>query len=188
MIGAVVLAAGRATRFGTTKQLERYRGKPLVQHAVDAARAAGVGDVVVVVGHDRERVAAGVTGCRIVVNERYADGQSTSLIAGIDALAHGADGAVVLLADQPDVTADHVRALIEAAASRREPIVRLVFADGRGPTLLRRAVWGEVRELTGDTGARALAERRPGLVFELEIDGPAPGDVDTREDLRSLDG
>jgi molybdenum cofactor cytidylyltransferase len=76
VIAAVVLAAGEATRFGATKQLERYRGKPLVQRAVDAARGAGIEDVVVVVGHDAERVAAAVTDARTVLNARYTEGQS----------------------------------------------------------------------------------------------------------------
>ncbi len=188
MIAAVVLAAGEATRFGATKQLERYRGKPLVQRAVDAARGAGIEDVVVVVGHDAERVAAAVTDARTVLNERYAEGQSTSLVAGIDAVGADADAVVVLLADQPGITAEHVRALIDATTVRAEPIVRLVFVDGRGPTLLRPAIWEEVRALTGDVGARTLAERRPDLVFEAPIAEPAPRDVDTPEDLRRLDG
>ena len=188
MIAAVVLAAGEATRFGATKQLETYRGKPLVRHAVDAARDAGIQEVVVVVGHDGERVAAAVRDARIVVNARYAEGQSTSLIAGLDALGPGADAAVILLADQPGVTSRVVRALTDAAATNAHEIVRLAFAQGRGPTLLRRAVWDEVRALTGDAGARVLAERRPELVFEARVAGPAPVDVDTPEDLERLDG
>ena len=85
MISALVLAAGEGTRFGGTKQLEILRGKPLVQYAVDAASAAGVGEIVVVLGHDALRVRDALDlpeRSRVVVNERYADGQSTSLAAG----------------------------------------------------------------------------------------------------------
>jgi carbon monoxide dehydrogenase subunit G len=85
VISALVLAAGEGTRFGGTKQLEILRGKTLVQHAVDAASAAGVGEIVVVLGHDALRVRDALDlpeRTRIVVNERYADGQSTSLAAG----------------------------------------------------------------------------------------------------------
>jgi molybdenum cofactor cytidylyltransferase len=185
VIAALVLAAGTGSRFGATKQLETFGGKPLVQHAIDAARDAGIGDVVVVVGHDADRVASAVTGARIVVNERYAGGLSTSLVAGINAVGD-AEGVVVLLADQPTVTAAHVGALVGAAAARAEPIVRVRHPDGRGPTLLRREVWAELRALEGDTGARALAERRPDLVWEVDVPGPAPIDVDTPEDLRRL--
>ena len=188
MIAAVVLAAGGATRFGTTKQLARYRGKPLVQHAVDAARDAGIEDVVVVVGHDRERVTSVIRGVRFAVNDRYAEGQSTSVIAGIDALGPDVEGAVVVLADQPGITGHHVRALLDAASRDPRPIARLVFADGRGPTLLRREIWDDVRVLTGDAGARLLADARPELVLEVRIPEPAPLDVDTPDDLRRLDG
>jgi molybdenum cofactor cytidylyltransferase len=189
VIAAVVLAAGRATRFGSTKQLERHRGTPLVLHAVAAAREAGIDEVVVVVGHDAERVTAAVADqAPVVVNERYRQGISTSLVAGIDALGDDVEAAIVLLADQPAITAGHLRSLIAAMSSRPEPILRLVYADGRGPTLLRRGVWDQVRTLTGDAGARTLAEQRPDLVFEVTVAGAAPIDVDTREDLRRLDG
>jgi CTP:molybdopterin cytidylyltransferase MocA len=81
-----------------------------------------------------------------------------------------------------------VRALTDAAKTNPQEIVRLAFAEGRGPTLLRRAIWDEARALTGDTGARVIAERRPELVFEARVAGPAPVDVDTPEDLERLDG
>ena len=106
MISALVLAAGEGTRFGGTKQLEILRDKPLVQHAVDAASGGGVDEIVVVLGHDALRVRDALDlpeGARFVVNERYADGQSTSLAAGLRALDPQTEGAVVLLADQPGI-------------------------------------------------------------------------------------
>src|SRR6185436_20053297 len=99
VISALVLAAGDGTRFGGTKQLEILRGKPLVQYAVDAASAAGVGEIVVVLGHDAVRVRDALDlpeGARVVVNERYADGQSTSLVAGLRALDPASEAAIVL--------------------------------------------------------------------------------------------
>jgi molybdenum cofactor cytidylyltransferase len=184
VIAAVVLAAGAGSRFGGTKQVAVLEGKPLVRHAVDAAHAAGIQDVVVVVGHDADAVAAAAgDGARIVRNPRWRAGQSTSLIAGIDALGEDVDAAVVLLADQPGIAAEHVKALLDAAASVREPIVRMRFTDAPGPTSLGREVWGEVRRLRGDLGARDLIERRPDLVFELASPTSAPPDVDTPADL-----
>jgi molybdenum cofactor cytidylyltransferase len=184
MIAAVVLAAGSGSRFGGTKQVALLDGKPLVRHAVDAARGAGIAEVVVVVGHDADAV-AGAAGpdVSIVRNPRHAEGQSTSLAAGLDALGDDVDAAVVLLADQPGITAEAIRGLVATAASRAEPIVRLRFVDGPGPALLRRSVWGDVRALEGDTAARTLAERRPDLVFEAFVATAAPGDVDTPADL-----
>ncbi|MGZ4108626.1 MAG: nucleotidyltransferase family protein [Actinomycetota bacterium] len=187
MIAAVVLAAGSASRFGGTKQLALLDGKPLVRHAVDAARGVGIAEVVVVVGHDADAVArAAGTDVSIVRNPRHAEGQSTSLAAGLDALGDEVDAAVVLLADQPGITAEVIRDLVATAASRAEPIVRLRFVDAPGPALLRRSVWDDVRALEGDTGARALAERSPDLVFEAFVATAAPADIDTPADLDAV--
>jgi molybdenum cofactor cytidylyltransferase len=187
MIAAVVLAAGAGSRFGATKQLEMVGGRALVRHSVDAARDSGIELVVVVVGHDADAViAAAGDGVEIVRNERWADGQSSSLRAGLDALGDRAEAAVVLPADQPGIGAEHVRTLLEAAGARSEPIVRLRFADAPGPALLRRAIWDDVRALSGDIGARAVAERRPDVVFEATIASAAPIDVDTPEDLERV--
>ena len=148
MISALVLAAGEGTRFGGTKQLEILRDKPLVQHAVDAASGGGVDDIVVVLGHDALRVRDGLDlpeGARFVVNERYADGQSTSLAAGLRALDPRTKGAVVLLADQPGIRARHVRSLVTAFETDPAEILRIRFRDGPGPAILARSVWDEAR-------------------------------------------
>lgn len=188
MISAIVLAAGEGRRFGGTKQLERLRGKPLVQHAIDAAAAGGVEEIVVVVGHDAARVRDAAelpAGARVVVNDRFAEGQSTSLAAGVRALDPSSDAAIVLLADQPGIEARHVRTLIEAFddAAREPEILRIRFRDGPGPTLLARSVWNEVTSLTGDTGARALFDAHPGRVRWVTIEEDAPRDVDRPDDL-----
>jgi molybdenum cofactor cytidylyltransferase len=186
VISAIVLAAGEGKRFGGTKQVELVSGKPLVQYAVDAAAGAGVGEIVVVLGHDADRVRDALAlpeTARIVVNERYAQGQSTSLAAGLDALNDASDAAVVLQADQPGITAEDVRALARMYALRRTPVVRLMFRDGPGPALLAREIWHEVLAIQGDTGARALIDAHPELVEEIHTDEDAPVDVDVREDL-----
>ena len=186
MISAIVLAAGEGRRFGGTKQLELVSGKPLVQYAVDAAAGAGLGEIVVVLGHDAERVRDALELpeiARIVVNERFAQGQSTSLAAGLEVLDDSSDAAVVLLADQPGITAEDVRALARMYALRRSPVVRLRFRNGPGPALLSREIWHDVLALQGDTGARALIDAHPELVEEVHLDEDAPADVDTREDL-----
>lgn len=193
MISGVVLAAGSAERFGGTKQLAKVGGTTLVQRAVDALVDADVTDVVVVVGHDAARVRAALrlpVGGRVVVNERYAEGQAASLATGLAALGPASDAAVVLLADQPGITSDHVRALVAGAAGARADtaIVRLRFDDGPGPALLTRAVFAEATSLAGDTGARAIIDRSPERVLEVRMPGPAPRDVDTRADLDAVGG
>jgi molybdenum cofactor cytidylyltransferase len=185
MISAIVLAAGEGSRFGGTKQLTEVRGKPLAQHAIDAATEAGVDEVVVVLGHDAERVRQGLRlgSARWVVNPAYASGMASSLTAGLTHADPGSEGAVILLADQPGITSQHIRALLEAFSARRSPIVRLAFRSGPGPALIARELWADVSRLEGDMGARALIERRPELVENVDVGGDAPVDVDVPEDL-----
>jgi molybdenum cofactor cytidylyltransferase len=186
VITGIVLAAGTSSRFGQTKQLLELEGKPLVQHAIDAAAAAGLDEVVVVIGHEAERVGASLllpASGRTVLNPRYESGQSTSLIAGLDAASPESDAAIVLLADQPGITPEHIRALVDAFTARRQPIVRLRFRDGPGPALLSREVWDEARDLAGDTGAREMIVAHPEWVEEVPVDSDAPADVDRPSDL-----
>jgi molybdenum cofactor cytidylyltransferase len=186
VISALVLAAGEGTRFGGTKQLEILRGRPLVQYAIDAASAAGVGEIVVVLGHDALRVRDALDlpeRARVVVNERYADGQSTSLAAGLRGLDPASEAAIVLLADQPGIGARHVRALVTAFEVDAPEILRIRFRDGPGPAILARSVWDEVMELSGDIGARALLQSEPGRARWLNVEEDAPPDIDRRADF-----
>ena len=185
MISGIVLAAGSGSRFGGTKQLVEVGGKPLVLHAVDALREAGVGEILVVVGHDAGAVEALLPlDARAVPNPAHRGGQATSLAAGLHAVVEDSEAAVVLMADQPGVGADDVRALIAGFSSSRARIVRLRYTDGPGPALLSREVYAEAGHLHGDTGARVLIASHPDWVEEVAIDRPAPPDVDTPEDLR----
>ena len=184
MISGVVLAAGEARRFGSTKQLVLLEDRPLVLHAVDALLDAGVDEIVVVTGHDADRVEALLPDTvRIVRNPAYRDGQSTSLAAALHALDDASEAAVVLMADQPGVTSDDVRALIDAFAATRQAIVRLRYTDGPGPALLSREIYAEAGHLHGDTGARVLMASHPEWVVDVDVDRPAPRDIDEPHDL-----
>ena len=186
MISAIVLAGGEGRRFGGTKQLEVVRGKPLVQHAVDAAAGAEVDEIVVVLGHEAERVRAALDlppNASVVVNERYTEGQSTSLATGLDALDPSSEAAVVLLADQPGIDRRHVTALLDVYRDEAPEILRIRFRDGPGPAIARRSVWPEVIGVTGDTGGRALFDAQPERVMWVWFDEDAPVDVDVRDDL-----
>jgi molybdenum cofactor cytidylyltransferase len=190
VITGVVLAAGSSSRFGRTKQLERYHGAPLVQHPIDALDEAGVDEIVVVVGHDAGAVRDALrlpANARVIENADHAHGQATSLVAALRSADERSDGVVVLLADQPGITAQHVRALIAAFEERPSGIVRLRFRDGPGPALLGRDVWQAAMQLEGDAGARQLIEANAGTVREVLLDEAQPPDVDTPEDLLGLE-
>jgi molybdenum cofactor cytidylyltransferase len=188
VISAIVLAAGRATRFGSTKQLATVRGLPLVQHAVDAAIGGGCDEVVVVLGHDADAVRNALDlsgGGRTVVNPDFAEGQSTSLRAGLGALSPESAAAVVLLADQPGVTASEVRAVLDAERATHASLVRARYRDGTSghPVLIGRELWGEAAAATGDAGARELLERHAAEIQHVNVDRDPPPDVDTPDGL-----
>jgi len=184
VISGIVLAAGGGRRVGGTKQLATLDGRPLVRHAIDALRDAGVDEIVVVTGHDAEDVESALPDdVRMVRNPAYRDGQATSLGTGLHALDDASEAAVILMADQPDVSAGHVRALIGGFRRTRQAIVRLRFDDGPGPALLSREIYAEAGHLHGDTGARLLMASHPEWVAEVAVPGHAPLDIDTPEDL-----
>lgn len=192
-IGAVVLAAGRASRFGAgaddSKVLARLDGKPLVRHVAEAALASRARPVVVVIGHAGAGVRAALDGLNatIVDNPHAASGMAGSLKAGVAALPADCAGALILLADMPRVRARTLDALIAAyaAGDRRPDAVAPVFAGRRGnPVLLGRAMFGAVAGLEGDVGARALLAEAD--VREIEVDDPGVSiDIDTRAALRA---
>lgn len=181
-----MLAAGTGSRFGGTKQLALLDGKPLVQHAVDALVGAGVDEIVVVTGHDAVKVASVVAlpdRGRIAFNPAFADGQATSLGAGIHALDDESEAAVVLMADQPGVSPEVLRAVIDRFRATRMQIVRAAYRDGPGPSLLSREIYAEAGHLHGDVGARELIASHAEWVEEVRVDGDVPPDVDIPEDL-----
>jgi molybdenum cofactor cytidylyltransferase len=189
VISGVVLAAGTSSRFGATKQLVRVEGIPLAQHPIDAAAAAGLDEILVVTGHDADAVEAALTlppGARFVRNPVYRDGQATSLAAAFHDIAEGSEAAVVLLADQPGITAEVIRSLVARFRATRRQIVRAAYRDRPGPSLLSREIYAEAGHLRGDVGARLLIASHPEWVEEVAIDAEAPRDVDTPEDLDAV--
>ena len=118
-VGAVVLAAGASSRFGDVKLLAPLEGRPLLQHVLDTARAAGVGEVVVVLGDAADRIERAIRWGteRRVRNPDPSAGLSSSLRIGLAALGEGSDAALFLLGDQPLVRLDVIRALVGARPS-----------------------------------------------------------------------
>lgn len=188
-VAAVILAAGESRRYGGPKLLAPLGGRLLLQHVLDAANRSTLGDVVLVVGHSADEVLAAVRldRARAVRNESYAEGQSTSLRAGLRAVGE-ADAAVVLLGDQPRVTAALLDALVER---QRTSGAAAVVSSWRGrrspPTLLHRDLWPALAALSGDAGAReVLAGRDDVEVLEVDERLGSLEDVDRPEDLARL--
>lgn len=187
---AVILAAGSASRLGRPKGLLMWRGRPLLEHVLGVADASALVGGVVVLGHAARQMRQGVRvpgTLSVVVNPEHASGQASSLQRGLAALDDAAGSAVVLLADQPTITAAAVDAVVAAWRDGAGQVVRARYRDGPAhPVLLDRSVWPAIAELHGDTGARPLLRDHPELLAEVDVDGDAPPDVDTWEDYRAL--
>lgn len=185
----IILAAGTSSRLGRPKQLLDYRGKPLLQHVIDNARASRLDEVVLVLGANWERIETAVdcSDVHLVVNPNFSQGQSTSLIAGVNALHPGVDGVLFLLGDQPGVTAKIIDA--ELGAFDGNPRM-IVMTDWQGtpthPVLFGRGYFAEFHTLTGDTGAKPIIQRSREHIHLVAIDRPAPRDVDTEADYQHL--
>ncbi len=191
-IAAVVLAAGMGSRMGRQKLLLPVaEGRPLIRLSVERVIAAGLDDVVVVLGRDADAVGAALAGLpvRTVVNPRYAEGQSTSLRAGLDALGPATEAVVVALGDQPLPDPALIGQLVSAFRASGRPIVVPRYRDGRGnPVLFAAGLFDELRAVTGDTGGRGVVARDPGRVVEVPVDDLIPPDVDTWGDYESIGG
>lgn len=200
-VAAVVLAAGSASRFGGGKLLAPLRGRPILQHVLDAVAGAGIRDVVVVLGADAPATEAGIAWRRErrVANPRPEDGLGSSLrlgVAAARALDPVPDALLVVLGDQPLIRPGVIHSIVDAGGETTigprpgldQPVVvpRYVDDGSRNPVLIRREAWGLVDEVDGDRGLGPLLAARPELVREVRVVGGNP-DVDTREDLARLE-
>jgi len=191
-IAAVVLAAGRSTRMGAVnKMIAEIGGKPLVRIAAEQALASRASPVIVVTGHQRDRIEAALSGLpvRFVHNSDYAEGLGTSLKAGIAAVPENADGAIVCLGDMPQVDAALIDRLIAAFDPERGALVVLPSIEGRrgNPVVWSRRFFHDLMAIQGDIGARHLI----GTYAEAVVDVPVAGgaaltDVDTPESLSAV--
>jgi molybdenum cofactor cytidylyltransferase len=194
-VAALVLAAGASRRFGSPKLLAPLADRPVLQHVLDAVAAAGLRDVVVVLGDDAasvERAIAWRAEAR-VVNPRPNDGLSSSLRVGLAAAAldAGTEAVIVALGDQPRLRADVITAVIDAASpggsAGLSPLVRVRYVqdEAPNPVLVRRSAWTLAAALSGDRGLGPLLASHPELVAEVRAHGGNP-DVDTPADLARL--
>jgi molybdenum cofactor cytidylyltransferase len=175
-VAGLVLGAGSSRRLGEPKQLLPYRGGTLLGHCVAVARSVGFDQLVVTV-----RPGIEVTGADTTVTVDASDGCSTSIRAGLEVI--DADVMVLMLGDQPGVTAGSVHALLAGRGDADLALCR--YDDGLGhPIAFSAALFDELRGLHGDKAVWKLVDRGP--VTEVRVDGNVPLDVDTGEDYAAL--
>jgi molybdenum cofactor cytidylyltransferase len=191
-VAAVVLAAGRSSRMGAVNKLTaEINRKPLVRIVAEQALASQASPVIVVTGHEREKVEAALAGLsvKLVHNPRYADGLGTSLKTGIAAVPDEADAAIVCLGDMPRVDAALMNQLIAAYDPERGALAVVPVIDGRrgNPVLWSRRFFPDLTAVEGDIGARNLIANYSEAVTEVPVTGGAAfTDVDTPESFSAV--
>ena len=182
MISAVVLAAGASTRMGTAKLLLPFGGEPLIRRAVRQVSAAGFDDVLVVIGSEHEAMLAVLEGLlvRYAVNLQFASGMGSSFRTAVEHLPDS-DAAMFALADQPFVTTNEYRTVLDTYRQRASPIVSVRYGEVMAPPhLFEREFFPELAEL--QHGARPVLHRHIDRTTILRFPPDLLVDVDTPDD------
>jgi len=188
VVHAVVLAAGAATRFGSAKQLVRHAGRPLLHSAVArAVEVAGHGVTVVLGAHAAELAPLlKHSPASILINRNWSEGIASSIRAGVSHLPASCDGVLLMLADQPAITAEDLRRLVSVWRVQPQYIVAAQYEGTVGvPAVFPRSAFSSLLKLRGDEGARGLLRHQADRVVRVPLPNAAI-DIDTPEDLLRL--
>lgn len=186
-VTGLVLAAGGSKRLGTPKQLLPYGGATLLDRVLDTARGCPFDQLLCVIGGsaDEVRNRVDLAGATVVVNDNFGEGCSSSIAAALQTVDPRAEALVLMLGDQPGVTAATVRTLIDRRGHAK--LAACAYEDGRGhPLAFARSTFGDLAALHGDKGVWKLLDRYSEEVVNVPIAAPIPRDVDTDEEYRAL--
>ena len=187
--GVIILAAGGSSRMGTPKQLLRYRGQSLIRRAAETALESIYDRVVVVIGNEAEAIKTELDGVAVSVveNRDWRNGMSTSIRAGMeDLLQDDPDAVVLMLCDQPFVTAEILNDLVFTHFKTTEPIVASTYDGILGvPAFFTREFFDELCSLTADEGARRVILKHQQSVATVAFPEGA-FDVDTPDEYELI--
>lgn len=189
--GIIVLAAGASSRMKTPKQLLDFEGETLLRRAVSAAVESICEPVVVVLGANYEKTSAEIEDLPVEIcfNERWENGLSSSIKTGIERLLKiepEISAAVFTLADQPLVNGNHINLLVEKFHRSKNSIIAAEYNETVGvPAVFARKFFDDFFELSGDTGAKIIMEKRRESLETIELP-EAAFDIDTERDFLNL--
>jgi len=192
-VAAIILAAGGARRLGRPKQLLHFGQGTLLQHVLEAVLASPVAQAVLVLGAYAEEIKATLqpfraeARLRVVENPLWEMGLSSSLRAGLAALEPDIAAALIVLADQPNITADLIAQLLAERARTGARLVAPAYRGERGnPVLFDRTLFAELAAVSGDQGGREVVMRHQAELATVEVATKAVFlDIDTLTDYEN---
>jgi molybdenum cofactor cytidylyltransferase len=191
MIAAIIPAGGASERMGAPKALLPYRGRTFLHTILDACRALGLQQRLVVLGYDADNILSDIdlSDATVLTNPAPERGPIGSIRVGIEAvLNHPVESVLVWHVDRPHVAIATVEALLDRVRQGGEPIVVPSYQARRGhPVIFGRAVFEELLAVPDDEGARAVVRADPLRVAVVPVDDPAViEDIDTPEAYQEL--
>jgi len=187
-IAVAVLAAGKGSRFGGTKQLAQLGGKSLIQITAEHALRVLPHTTIVVLGHAREAIAADLQNQDVflVCNDQYEDGIGSSIAAAARACVNRFDAMLLTFCDQPLITPEHLQTLIDTWSGAADEIIASAYAGIEGPpALFAGDALSKLQKLRDDQGARDLLRDSGFKVQSVPFEAAAQ-DIDTPADLEKL--
>jgi molybdenum cofactor cytidylyltransferase len=187
IVTGLVLAAGSSSRLGQPKQLLPFRGTTLLGATLDVARQCDFAQLLVTVGGSAAAVQLAVDfrETEVVDNPDFGTGCGSSISAAMARVDSASDGIALMLGDQPGVSKETVRRLIDEGGTSQVAVCR--YADGRGhPFWFARSVFDDLRTLHGDKAVWKVLESGRYTVAEVGIESAVPIDVDTWADYEAL--
>jgi molybdenum cofactor cytidylyltransferase len=187
----LILAAGSSSRLGKPKQLLEYKGKPLLQHIIDIAQEANRGTVFTVLGANRDLLRERIHfhDGHVLVHNGWAEGMGSTISFGISILAKmfsQVQGAVLMVCDQPFISARLLNGLIDAHEKERRNIIASAYGNTLGtPVFFHKPYFRELTELNGQEGAKKIIYRHEKDVLAVQFPEGAI-DIDTVEDYERL--
>lgn len=190
--GIVILAAGASARLGKPKQLLQYRGKTLLDHAVNEAINAKVDVVVVILGKNADLFQKGIDKekkIHVVINNDWEEGMASSVRLGLDALLNSKpyiDAVIFMVCDQPHISSSILNELIIKQQKTTKQIVASNYGESIGPpALFHKKYFRELEKLKGDVGAKNIIQQNMHDVATIQFrEGKI--DIDTKEDYDAL--
>ncbi|MFP4086741.1 MAG: NTP transferase domain-containing protein [Desulfobacteraceae bacterium] len=196
-VAGIILAAGRSKRMGSAKQLLPFSDGILLGRVMEAALKARLSRVVLVLGYQAEAIKAALKertdACprvTVTVNPHFDRGMSSSIIAGLSVVEETHDHVMILLADMPFIGTQVINLLLERYLASDMPIGAIQVPEGTGhPVVFSRALYPELRQLEGDTGARRIVEKYSQRICLVRPTVPYNNtDIDTAADYAKACG